>query len=129
VRGAAKPASEPRRNRLTPQELAIACARIADDLKAEDLLILDLRKLTSITDCFVLATAASERQLKAIADRLHRDLKARGITHLGIEGEPTGGWVLMDYVDVVVHLFSREARAFYALEMLWGDAPRIPWQP
>jgi len=96
-------------------------------MKAEDVLILDLRKLTQITDYFALATATSERQLKAIADRIHRDLKTQGATCLGVEGHAAGGWVLMDYVEVVVHLFSREARDFYALELLWGDAPQVEW--
>lgn len=91
-------------------------------------MVLDVRELTQIADMFVLCTAASERQLKAIADRMRRDLKAQGATCLGVEGEPAGGWVLLDYVDVVVHLFSREARAFYQLEMLWGDAPRLAWE-
>ncbi|HUT33059.1 MAG TPA: ribosome silencing factor [Planctomycetota bacterium] len=118
-----------RRSALSPEDLAIACARLCDEMKAEDILILDVRKLTQITDYFLLCSAASERQLKAIADRIHRDLKAQGVTCLGIEGEAVGGWVLVDYVDVVVHLFSREARDFYALEMLWGDAPKADWQP
>jgi len=100
---------------------------MADELKAEDILVLDLRKLTQITDYFVLATAGSERQLRAIAERVHRDLKAQGAACLGVEGEATGGWVLLDYVEVVIHVFSREARDFYQLEMLWGDAPRVPW--
>jgi ribosome-associated protein len=116
-----------RRRVLTPQDVAIACARIAHDLKAEDILILDLRTLTQITDYFVLATGASERQLKAIADKLQSDLKQQHVGKLGIEGDPVSGWVLLDYCDVVVHLFGPEARAFYELEMLWGDAPRIPW--
>ncbi len=97
-------------------------------MKAEDILILDVRTLTQITDFFVLATTASERQLKAVADRMHRDLKAAGTHCLGVEGDAAGGWVLLDYVDVVVHAFSREAREFYALEMLWGDAPRLAWE-
>ena len=96
-------------------------------MKAEDILIQDVRKLTQITDFFVLATAASDRQLKAIGERVRRDLKAQGTTCLGIEGE-AGGWVLLDYVDAVVHVFSREAREFYALEMLWGDAPKVAWE-
>ena len=101
---------------------------MCDEMKAEEIAILDLRQLTQITDFFVLCTAASERQLGAIADRMHRDLKAQGVTCLGVEGESSTGWILLDYVDIVVHLFSREARAFYALEMLWGDAPRLAWQ-
>lgn len=114
---------------LTSQDTAIACARIADELKGEDIVILDLRKLTPITDYFVLCSGASERQLKAIGDRILLDLKSQGITRLGVEGEAAGGWLLLDYVDVVVHAFSREARAFYALEMLWGDAPKVAWAP
>ena len=97
-------------------------------MKAEDIIILDVRTLTDITDFFVLATAASERQLTAIGDRMHRDLRAQSVACLGIEGDAAGGWVLLDYVDVVVHLFSPEARDFYAIEMLWGDAPRLAWR-
>ena len=112
---------------LTARQTAIACARICDELKAEDIIILDMRKLTQITDYFVLCTGASERQLKAIAERVRLDLKAQGVEKLGLEGEAAGGWVLIDYSDVVVHIFGQHARDFYQLEMLWGDAPRVDW--
>lgn len=118
-----------RRSVLTPQDLAIASARLCDDMKAEDILILDVRQLTQITDYFVLCSGASERQLKAVAENLRTGLKGEGVTRLGIEGEAVGGWILLDYCEVVVHVFSREARDFYQLEMLWGDAPRVAWQP
>jgi len=118
-----------RRPTLTGREVAIACARICDDFKAEDILVLDIRKLTQIADFFVLCSGASERQLKAIAEEIRHKLKASGVPKLGIEGEPSSGWVLLDYYEVVVHIFGREARSFYALEMLWGDAPRVRWQP
>lgn len=116
-----------RKRALAQEDVAIACARLCDEMKAEDILVLDLRTLTQITDCFVLATGASERQLKAMAERIEREMKTAGVTCLGVEGSAAGGWVLLDYVDVVVHLFSRQARAFYQLEMLWGDAPRLSW--
>jgi len=114
---------------LTSEELAVACARICDGLKGEDIAILDVRKLTQITDHFVLCSAASDRQLKAIGEAIVRELKQQHVTRLGAEGDAAAGWVLLDYVDVVVHLFSHEARAFYQLEMLWGDAPRVDWRP
>ncbi len=107
--------------------MAVTCARIADELKAENIVILDLRKLTPITDYFVLCTGASDRQLRAIGNKLLHDLKERGIRRLGAQGDAASGWLLLDYVDVVVHVFSPTARDFYELEMLWGDAPRVEW--
>lgn len=98
-------------------------------MKGEDIVVLDMRKLTQITDYFVLCSGASERQLKAIAARLRQELKKLGVTRLGAEGEPSSGWLLLDYCDVVVHIFSTQARRFYDLEMLWGDAPRVQWRP
>ena len=97
-------------------------------MKAEDILVLDLRKLTQITDYFVLCSGGSERQLKAVAERIRQELKKLGVTRLGAEGEPSSGWILLDYCEVVVHIFSFEARNFYALEMLWGDAPKVNWR-
>ena len=97
-------------------------------MKAEDILVLDVRKLTQITDYFVLCSGASERQLKAIAERIRQELKKLGVSRLGAEGTPASGWILLDYCEVVVHIFSLEARNYYALEMLWGDAPKVSWR-
>ena len=93
--------------------------------KAEEVLVLDVRGLTSYADYFVLMTADSERQAGAIADALDEQLKEQGATKVGVEGYESGRWILVDYGDVVAHVFNREARGFYDLEGLWADAPRF----
>ena len=98
-------------------------------MKGEEITILDLRKLTPITNYFVLCTGASERQLKAIGSRIQRDLKERGVRKLGAQGDSASGWILVNYFNVVVHVFSRTAHGFYDLEMLWGDPPKVEWKP
>jgi len=90
--------------------------------------ILDIRQLAQFADYFVLCSGSSARQLKAIAEQVRRTLKQQGVTPLGREGEPASGWLLLDYVDVLVHIFDAESRAYYLLELLWGDAPRIEWR-
>ncbi|MFC1805779.1 ribosome silencing factor [Planctomycetota bacterium] len=109
-------------------DTAIAAARLCDEHKAEDIAILDIRELAQFADYFVLCTGLSSRQLKAIAESVRVGLKAQGIEKLGREGEPASGWLLLDYVDVLVHIFSGEARNYYQLELLWGDAPRVDWR-
>jgi ribosome-associated protein len=113
-----------------PRSLRLAelAARIADDNRAKDIKILDLRGLTSVFDFFVLATGGSVRQLHAIADEI--EAAARETLNdrkLGLEGYSQGGWVLIDFGDVVVHLFDAAAREYYALEDLWGQAPVVPF--
>ena len=93
--------------------------------KGYDVLIIDLRNLASFTDYFVIATADSDTQVKAIADEVDKRLKDEGIKSWHKEGYRSLNWVLLDYVDVVVHIFKKEAREFYNLEKLWGDAPMI----
>lgn len=109
-------------------ENARACARIGDDNRAKDVFLLDLRKATSLVDFFVLMTASSRRQSHAIADEIDHEMKKRGEFKLGMEGSEEGRWVLIDYGDFVVHIFSSEARDYYALEEIWGDAERLDWQ-
>jgi ribosome-associated protein len=109
-------------------ENARACARIADDNRGKDILLLDLRKATSLVDYFVIVTATSRRQSHAVADEIDQEMKRRGEFKLGIEGSEEGRWVLLDYGDFVVHVFSSEARDYYALEEIWGDAERLEWQ-
>jgi ribosome-associated protein len=92
------------------------------DKKAEKLVVLNLQGLTSIADYFVLATAGSDRQAQALADAVEAALKAEGRRPLSIEGY-SSPWILVDYGDVVFHIFHDEARRFYGLERLWGDAP------
>jgi ribosome-associated protein len=104
---------------------ALLVARAGLDKKAEDVLVLDVRGLTSYADYFVLMTAESDRQAGAIADHVDGTLKASGATRVGVEGYESGRWILVDYGDVVAHVLSREARSFYDLEGLWADAPRV----
>jgi ribosome-associated protein len=110
------------------RELAIACARVADDDRGKDILLLDLRKATPLVDFFVLVTAASRRQTNAIAEDVDQEMKRRGERKLALEGSEEGRWVLIDYGDFVVHVLSEEARTFYSLEEIWGDADRVDWQ-
>jgi ribosome-associated protein len=105
-------------------------ARIADDNRAKDIKILDLRGLTSVFDFFVIATGASVRQLHAISDEIETEAREKlNDRKLGSEGYSQGGWVLIDFGDVVVHLFDPASREYYALEDLWGQAPLLPFTP
>jgi len=97
---------------------------LARERKAHDLTVLDLRGISSATDYFVLASGRSDVQSKAIAEHIVEELKAEGTRAGHVEGMTSGRWVLLDYVDFVVHVFHPQARAFYQLENLWGDAPR-----
>jgi ribosome-associated protein len=105
-----------------PREVGRA-AELALDRKAEEVLALDLRGISSATDFFLLATGNSDIQVKAIADRIIDELKKEGVRPNHVEGLQGGRWVLIDYVDWVVHVFHPAAREFYQLEHLWGDAP------
>ncbi len=91
-------------------------------------MVLDVGKLTSIADCFVICSGINKRQLKSIANDIEEKLAALGIRRLGIEGLNDAKWVLLDYGEVIVHLFDKETRMFYDLELLWGDAPQVKWQ-
>lgn len=109
---------------------AVVAASIADQLRGQEILVLDLTGITSIVDFFVIATGTSHRQMHAIADEVNRKLKREdGNRRLSIEGYRTeGNWILTDYGDVVLHVFTAEGRALYNLEQLWSDAPRIDWK-
>ena len=113
---------------IKARDIAITCARIADDKKAENIVVLNLHKLTFITDFFVIATGFNRPQLQAIADDIEKRMKEADVRCLGREGYNEAIWILMDYGDVVIHLFDEEARKTYDLEMLWGDAPRARWK-
>ncbi len=104
------------------------CARIAEDNRAKDILVLDLRGATPLVDFFVIASASSRRQASSIGYEIDADMKKLGEHKIGIEGAEEGRWTLIDYGDFVVHIFSDEARAYYSLEDIWGDAPRVEWR-
>ena len=109
---------------LAPDALANRIAEIASDRKAAEIRVLDLRGIVSYTDYFVICSGNTERQTKAIHDAIHEELKkAHGLLPRRVEGAREARWVLMDYLDCVVHIFTPEARAYYRLEQLWGEAP------
>ena len=110
---------------LTPEQLAKRCADFASDRRAEDILILDLRNLTTVADFFVVASAVADVQLRAVSDRIEEGVEGLGERVWHREGYENGQWIVLDYVDVVCHLFLKEKREFYQLERLWGDAPRV----
>jgi ribosome-associated protein len=109
---------------LAPEALAERIAEIASDRKAAEIRILDLRGIVGYTDYFVVCSGNTERQTKAIHDSIHEELKKQhGLLPRRVEGNREARWVLMDYLDCVVHIFTPEARAFYRIEQLWGEAP------
>lgn len=111
---------------MEPDALARAIAGLAADRKAQEILQLDLRGIIGYTDYFVICSGRSDRQVKAIHDAIHEGLKRRhGVLPERVEGLFEARWVLMDYLDVVVHVFTPETRAFYRLEQLWGEAPAL----
>jgi ribosome-associated protein len=109
------------------KEFAIAAAKIAQDRHCTDILVLDLRGLSSATDYFVIATGTSNRQMQSVADEISEAGREQGFHRFGRAGYDQSRWILLDYVDVVVHLFDTEYRQFYELELLWGDAERIDY--
>ena len=106
-----------------PAEVARA-AELALERKAVELVALDLRGISSATDFFLMGSGSSDIQVRSIADHIIGELKKEGVRLGHVEGVAGGRWVLIDYIDFVVHVFHPEARAFYQLESLWGDAPR-----
>jgi ribosome-associated protein len=112
----------------TPEGLKLAklCRTIAEDKKAINPVILDLRKVSSVADYFVICSVESEPQLKAIGNSLEKTLKDDyGIRPQAVDGFPKSQWIVVDYGDVMVHIFNAPTRAFYNIEALWGDAPKV----
>ena len=108
-------------------EHACVCARLAADHKARDILVLDMRGQTPLYDFFVLITGTSRRQIHTRAEEIDAALHGLGDKRLSIEGYEASKWLVQDYGDIVVHLFSPETRDYYRLEELWEDAPRVDW--
>jgi ribosome-associated protein len=112
------------------QELAETVASLAWQKKAEEIVILDLRGLSNITDYFVICSGTSKPHLKAIRSEVKTRLREdRGVSAKAADGEPESQWMVLDYGDVIVHVFHRHRRDYFALEDLWSDAPRIEWAP
>lgn len=109
------------------RRLALVAAQAAADKLARDIVLIDVSERLVITDVFVIASAPSERQVEAIVDEVELKLREQGTKPVRREGEREGRWVLLDYVDVVVHVQHAEERTYYALERLWKDCPRVPF--
>lgn len=113
---------------MEPKDLAFEIARIIDDRKGHDIAILDLRGISDIAEFFVVATGDNNRMVDAIVDEIENRLRPAGVFAYAIEGREDNTWDLMDFGSVIVHVFQPEARAFYRLERLWGDAPRLEYE-
>ena len=110
---------------MEAKQLAARCRELADDKKAEQISILDLRQLSSVADYFVVCTGSSEPHLRAIVDELTEKLRNEGLRPRAVDGTLQAGWIVLDYVDVMVHVMRADQRQRYDLEGLWGDAPRL----
>ena len=116
-------------NSPAPAAVAQRAAALALDLKAQDVKILNLKGVTDVTDFFVIASGTSDTHVRAVAQHIAEELKKEGVPVHHEEGLTTGRWALLDYVDVVVHVFHPTLRAFYQLERLWSDAQVVTVQP
>lgn len=110
---------------LEARETALLCVRHALEKKAYDLVVMDVRLVSSLADYFVICTGRSDTQVQAIGESIEVNLARLGVRPLTMEGLPAGQWVLLDYGDVVVHIFLEAVRSFYDLERLWARAPRL----
>ncbi len=110
------------------REIAVAAARAAAAKQGADIVILDVREVIVITDYFVIASGGTDRQVRTIVDEIEKALRKQDVRPVRREGETDGRWVLLDYVDLVVHVFGEEERDYYDLERLWRDAPRVAWE-
>jgi ribosome-associated protein len=110
------------------EAIACTCAHLADERKADDIVVMEVGPLAYFTEYFVIATGRNERQLNAISEEIIHQARNLGSNVIGVEGEPSSGWVLIDLGDVVVHLFTPQARELYDLDLLWGEAERADWQ-
>ena len=111
--------------RQSAERKARAAAKAALDKQAVDLVVLDVQTISNVTDYFLVCSGRSTTHLKTIAEAIRGELKADGVRPLHTEGAPDSGWILLDYGDVLMHVFLEDTRAYYALERLWGDAPTL----
>jgi ribosome-associated protein len=111
---------------LTPEQTLAAIVEFAADRKALDIVQLDLRGMIGYADYFVICSGRTDRQTRSIHDGIHLGMKAHGLFPRRVEGLTEGRWVLLDYLDVVVHVFTPDTREYYRLEQLWGEAPALP---
>ena len=111
---------------MEPKALALLCCELAENRKAEDVVIMDMRPVSSVADYFVIATGGSDPHLRAISEEITLTLKEKkGLSARGVDGAVPASWMVLDYSDVIVHLMKPEVREHYDLEGLWNDAPRV----
>ena len=110
---------------MDTRERALLCVNASLEKKAKNVILLKVKELSAFTDYFLICSGASDRQVQAIASSIREKMKKDGVLPLGVEGESHGQWILMDYDDVVVHIFYEPVREFYDIERLWSEAPRM----
>ncbi|MGI6403159.1 MAG: ribosome silencing factor [Oscillospiraceae bacterium] len=110
---------------MTSKEIVKTTVKLLDAKKAEDIVVLDIQNLTSLGDYFIIASAGNTTLVKTLAEEVEEKLSAQGVEPRKVEGASSAMWILMDYNDVVIHIFYSETREFYCLERLWGDAPKL----
>jgi len=118
---------EPTTRAAVALDLTVQCAHIAEDNKARDIVILDMRGITPLYDFLLLCTGASRRQIHTLAEEMDAAMRSAGEKRYSIEGYDASKWVVQDYGDIVVHVFDADTRAYYGLEDLWADAQQIDW--
>lgn len=116
------------RSQTDPRTFATHAARLLADSRCDDVRVLDVRSLSQVTDFFVIASGTSDRQIRSVGGDVEQLAALEGYRALGVQGRESAQWVVVDFVDVVVHLFAPESRAYYDLESLWGDAAKVDWQ-
>lgn len=120
--------ARPARSNEAARQFAIECARIMSGDRCEEIVALDLRGVSPVCDFFVIGTGTSDRQMRAVVDHIKAMGKERDETPYSVGGYDEGTWIVIDYVDVIVHLFNEEQRAYYDLDSLWGDSPKVDWK-
>jgi len=113
--------------KITAPQFAIEIARISHENKSEDVTVLDLRGISQVMDFSVICSGTSDRQMRTVAQRVQQYGRKVGEKPLGVCGIENATWIIIDYVEVVLHIFARPYRSYYDLELLWGDAPRLDW--
>ena len=113
---------------ITPRQLALLAAEVCDEKKAKEIIVLDVRKITTISDYFIVCSTSNERQARAIAEGMRMRMKELGRREMGVEGVEDARWVLQDFGDIVLHIFHESQREFYDIEGLWADAKQVRWK-
>ena len=110
------------------RDFALTAAQVADERHCSNIVVLDLKGISPATDYFVIVTGTSDRQMRTVADEICEAAREHGLQRFGRAGFEQARWILLDFIDVVVHIFDSEYRDYYDLELLWGDAKRLKWE-